>query len=319
MSIGRGMWIIGAVLAVAVTAGCGDGASSTSGATSSTSSAAAIPPVLGASTMAGAGSTVESLTVDGKTANYVLHVPAGVSGALPAVIVLHGGNGSGTQIETVSGMSAVADSSGFVAAYPDATTPSAIKALIAELVSQHGVDPARIYLSGISHGGIDTQVAACALSGQLAGIAVLSAGLPTQLESQCPIAKPLPVILIHGTADPVVPYAGGTVNSPNATERGNATVLLSAVDTLKFWRGKDGCTGDTTTAPAPGTDDTVTLTTGPACTDGVQAQLYSVQGGGHTWPGGSTTQQQYSSTLGPLNTTFDASKTIWDFFATQAH
>ncbi|NNH70936.1 esterase [Nocardia uniformis] len=232
---------------------------------------------------------------------------------MPAVIVLHGVNGNGQQIEQVSGMSMVADTGKFVAAYPDEYPVDGVTALIDELVANRNVDPARVFVTGISRGGIFTEGLGCKLSGKLAAIAPLSGGLQVSLQDKCTPVKPLPVMLIHGTADPIVPYDGGM---PRGLPHGQAATVMSAPDTFAFWRGKDACTGDTTTTDVAGTDATVTLTAGPACDRGAEVRLYSVIGGGHTWPGGATSQQQYVATLGPLNTQFDASQQIWDFFAT---
>ncbi|MEV6279320.1 PHB depolymerase family esterase [Nocardia sp. NPDC051832] len=301
----------GIVLVVAsLCAGCSD---SDTGAGATTTANADVWAPQGASTSAGAGSTVQTLPIDGNNAAFVLHVPAGLTGKAPTVIVLHGANGNGAQIERVTGMSELADANRFLAAYPDETSVEGVQALIRKLTTDHDADPARIYVAGISRGGANAQGVGCRLSGQVAAIASLSSGLPDNVLDNCMLDKPLPVMLIHGTADPIVPFEGGVPNTPNARKYGYRT--LSEPDTLDFWRRQDGCGGDTTVTEVPGTEGTVSRTTGGPCADNVAVALYSVLGGGHTWPGGSAAQEQYTGTLGALNTKFDASQAIWDFFS----
>ncbi|WP_080500761.1 alpha/beta hydrolase family esterase [Burkholderia pseudomallei] len=268
---------------------------------------------LGPSTTAGTGSTLERISVDGNEISYVFHAFSGLKGKAPTVIVLHGQNGNGEQMERVTGMSQLADTSKFIVAYPDQTNVTSVKALISTLIASHNADPARIYVTGISHGGINTQQVGCQLSSQIAGIASISAGLPVPLEEHCDLVRPFPVILIHGTQDPIVPYNGGVPHTPNA--QGHNYRLLSEPNTFDFWRDHNGCTGQAAVTKVSGTDGTVTRTTVSGCVNDAKVALYTVTGGGHTWPGGSTEQQRYASILGPLNTKFDASQAIWNFFS----
>ena len=316
--------------AVVTIAACGSAATSIAGATSTAgagagkSSKPARTKSGNVSTAAGAGSTLESLTAGGKTFRYVLHVPSGPGTAkLPLVINLHGGNGTGQSEEELTGMDAVADQGKFIVAYPDQYTAKDIKTLIKVLEAGGRVDPARVYLTGISRGGVYTELLGCKLAGQIAGIAPVAGPLAAGLVSRCSPARPLPVLLISGTADPIVPYTGGRVNSTAAKSAGitlGSAQVESAVATMSFWRKADGCAGAVTSTALPyhGPSDgtTTTVISGAACASGTRVTLYRVNGGGHTWPGGSATERTaaVARIVGKTTDTFSASQVIWAFF-----
>jgi len=329
----KGLRLAGAALAqVVAIAAC---SSSTTSTISGTRSAGA-SPIKGAtkssrtkssvvSTAAGTGSTLQTLTVGGKSFRYVLHKPPGLGSAqVPLIVNLHGGQGTGESEEALTGMDALADQGTFIVAYPDEYTVKDVKALIKTLEASENVNPERVFITGISRGGVYSEWLGCKLAGEIAGIAAVAGPLPTALESRCKPAQPLPVLLISGTADPIVPYNGGEVSSTAAESEGimlgNAD-LLSAEQTMAFWRREDGCTGATTeqpltlTGPAGGT--TTTVIDSAACQDGTRVTLYRVNGGGHTWPGGSSVEAApaVAKIVGKTSTNFSASQVIWDFFA----
>jgi polyhydroxybutyrate depolymerase len=128
------------------------------------------------------------------------------------------------------------------------------------------------------------------------------------------------VLLIHGTSDPIVPFAGGHVDG-----RDGGGTVLSATATAASWRTLDGCAPATATSALPdrvSDGTTVTVTTSEDCRptedwrQGADVTFYTVHGGGHTWPGG----PQYLPKLlvGRASGQFDASEVIWQFFASHA-
>jgi polyhydroxybutyrate depolymerase len=113
--------------------------------------------------------------------------------------------------------------------------------------------------------------------------------------------------MVMGTDDPLVPYRGGGFG---------ASQVLSAKATARLWRELADCRKPTSRRlpdrdPKDGT--AVRLLTARKCTGDAAVKLYSVHGGGHTWPGG----RQYlpKTAIGRTSRDFDASATIWLFLA----
>ncbi len=267
------------------------------------------------------------ITVGGRVRTYRLHVPAPAPGGRrPLVIVLHGRGGDGRGMAGLTHFDGVADRFGFIAVYPDGVdhswndgldTPAEqhgiddvafIRALIAQLVSHDGVDPSRVYATGLSNGAMFTELLGCRLAGTFAAIAPVAGPLPEPVAPGCVPARPLPVLEIHGTHDPWVPYGGGTLPSGVGS-------VLSAPATAAHWSEADRChTEIVSSLPLRIHDGTsVQVERHGGCAAGAQVELYTVVGGGHTWPGG----EQYLPRLliGRTSRQFDASETIWRFFA----
>jgi len=275
-----------------------------------------------------------SLQSGGLTRTYHVHLPAGYSAARPAPLVLafHGGGGDGAGMSRLTHLSDAADRFGFVVVYPDGyqqhwgdgrgVTPSErdgvddvafVAVLLDTLASQFAIDTRRVYATGISNGGFFSERLACDLSARISAIASVAATMSANLAARCAPARPVPYLLIHGTADPIVPYDGGQVGGQLAGERGAA---ISAADSVQKWAVLDGCPSPPHVAALPDTahDGTqVRRTVYTGCATGSQVQFYSVEGGGHTWPGG--LQYLPVAVVGKTSRQIDAGDVIWGFFA----
>jgi polyhydroxybutyrate depolymerase len=154
--------------------------------------------------------------------------------------------------------------------------------LITTLQAQYSIDSHRVYVTGISNGGFMTQRLGCELADRIAAVVSVAATFSANLAETCAPSRPLPILYVLGENDPLVPYAGGVIN-------GNRGTALSAADSLAAWAKLGGCTGAPTTRTLPDRvqDDThVSETLYTNCQSGAQVGLYSVAGGGHTWPSG---------------------------------
>jgi polyhydroxybutyrate depolymerase len=110
-----------------------------------------------------------------------------------------------------------------------------LKGLIADLVRRGIADPKRIYLAGFSNGSFMTLRMLCADAGMFAAVGLLSGGMPDMLGDECRPAKPIPIMLLNGTGDTIVPYAGGPVQPGG---------IFSAWPTdhlVAFFRTRNGC------------------------------------------------------------------------------
>jgi polyhydroxybutyrate depolymerase len=112
--------------------------------------------------------------------------------------------------------------------------------LLDGLVANGRADPARIYLAGWSNGGFFVYRLACELSPRIAAI-VSVAGAGFADASRCHATNPVAVLEVHGDADHVVPYAGGTLPSDIG---GNRARLPGARATVAEWARRNGCRGD---------------------------------------------------------------------------
>ena len=266
-----------------------------------------------------------TLQINGETRRYFLHLPASAAHRRPAplVLVFHGGGGNATGIAPHTGFSALADREGFVVAYPQgingrwndgrglaaATHDDVgfVRALLDTLGRELGIDPKRVYATGISNGAIFAYRLACDLPGTLAAIAPVAGAMPADLEPGCAHTRPVSVIAFQGTADPLMPYAGGGV----ARRRGR---VLSAERSIGFWAAVAGCQGEAATRDEPDrvTDGTrVRLRSFNGCGEGRAVELYAIEGGGHTWPGGPDAARR----VGRVSREVNATETIWAFFA----
>lgn len=284
--------------------------------------ALAIPatlPTVRASTPV-AGDARGALVFDGLTRTYLVHLPpaARTNGALPLLLAFHGSTDSGAVIEQRTGLDGTADRDGFVVVYPDADGANwnavgagvddvgFVRALIGTLAAQYPIDQTRVYAAGFSDGAFFAQRLACEATDRIAAVASVAGGLFEPLASTCHPARPIPVLAINGTTDLAVPYAGKL--------RGGTVLIPPVQDLLQRWATRDACLGTDTswTLPDRAHDGTlVYVQTYDRCQDGVAVTLYTIVGGGHTWPGG----EQYLPvpTIGRTSHQVDADTVIWNF------
>ncbi len=268
-----------------------------------------------------------TLWTGGESRSYLRYVPASYRADRPAALVLvfHGAGGRGRGIAEHTGFTALASREGFVAVYPDGLDHrwndgrgfgaphddvGFVRDLLDTLQRELSVDPHRIYATGISNGAMFAYRLACDLPGVLAAIAPVAGAMPTDLAAPCAHTEPVSVLAIQGTADPLLPFAGGGVGVAGLRGR-----ILPAKESIAYWATVDGCAGspETTDEPdrAPADRTRVRRTAYPGCRDGRSVELYTIDGGGHTWPGGPAVGRS----VGRVTRDIDATSLIWAFFA----
>jgi polyhydroxybutyrate depolymerase len=261
------------------------------------------------------GSASDSLTSDGQARTYILHVPTGYDGGtrVPLVVAYPGYGQPADSMAVYDGLDAVSDASGFILVTPNAlgspqfwnewqsaNLPDDVqftKDLIAKLEGQLCIDTARIFSAGYSNGGGMALRVACAMPETIAAVAVVSAYYPN-------CTADVPLIAFQGTDDPVVPFEGG---QSAAFPGVNFPVVRRAVSE---WARTLGCDGLATISHP---SQNVELSTYSRCVGGDgEALLYTIIGGGHTWPGATLT---ISPLLGETTNEINASATMWTFLA----
>ena len=280
------------------------------------------------------GDELQSIKVNGLTRTYILHIPSGFSRSshLPLLIALHGGGGDGKSMEklTLDKFNELADKYGFFVAYPYAIQKhwndgrnlscyysqrenvndvAFISTLIEHLAEKYGIDTHRVYVTGMSNGGFMSFRLALEIPDKIAAIATVGALMPVNLTKYIP--KPMPVLMIQGTDDPIVPWNGGYIHLGNR----RFGKVISLNETVKFWVKADNCTIKESRyyLPDKDADDGTRVWVEKYLNESeTKVVVYGVEGGGHTWPGGFHYLPE--SIIGKTSEDINACEVIWDFF-----
>ncbi|MEE6163240.1 MULTISPECIES: alpha/beta hydrolase family esterase [unclassified Mycolicibacterium] len=270
------------------------------------------------------------IDVGGLARSYELHVPAGVDHPSGLVVNLHAAGATGRDQAALTHYDAVADAHGFIVVYPDgidlswadgrgASVPDRqgvddvgfISTLVEQLVAEYHVDRGRVFATGLSAGGFMANRLACDRPDLFAAIAPVAGTLGVNVG--CGPSRPVSVLATYGTADPIVPFDGGTM-----TGRGGTSDILSAPALIDRWRQVNGCPDASAPDQLPATDDgtgTQRITYAP-CAQGTAVVFMRVDGGGHTWPG--APEILPAQAVGAASHGFDASEESWQFFDSHA-
>ncbi len=201
------------------------------------------------------------------------------------------------------------------ASNPGTDDVALLGALIDKAVAAYGVDPQRVFITGISNGGAMTYRAAIELQRPLAGIAVLSALMPAASRCQAPQRR-LPVLVTHGTDDKIAPYGGGEVGHWLLTGRGSG---LSVEESVRLWRQLDGLAEQPLVTPlAHRNPSDPTSAIRYAWADGAappQVVLLKIDKGGHTQPSiARRLSRLVVMLLGEENGDVEFAEEAWSFF-----
>jgi|GEM_PF-100307 len=278
----------------------------------------------------------QTLVHDGRQRSYFVHYPGNRLPAEPKalVLVLHGGGGADArEMARRTGMNRIADREGFIVVYPmgingqwndgrgktfrraqdntDVDDVGFISAVIDTLGAKGQADPRRVYATGLSNGGMMTYRLGIELGNRLAAIAAVIANLPETMSGRKP-ARPLPVLIMNGTDDRMMPWNGGAVR---VLGREYGTVL-STDRTVRYWVGA----ADLPLKPRTRTledriqEDRCTVEVDEYREDSnpVEVVLYRINGGGHNLPGGNTPDRPLL--LGRKCMDIDGMEAIWSFF-----
>ena len=236
-----------------------------------------------------------SISHDGLNREYVLHVPDLYSGddSVPLVFNLHGGSGTATGQRYLSEMDQVADSAGFIVAYPQgsfvngysywnsmiATEGSKgtaddvgfISTLIDEISSNYNIDLSKVYACGFSNGGDMAISLACYLSGKISAVAPVSGLMSQESDSLCEPNETTSVLIINGTADNDRPYNG--IND----------YYLSVDNTLEYWSNYHSADSVVIEDFVDRNNNSIELYTYLNQSGLSFLQHYKIIGGGHYW------------------------------------
>jgi polyhydroxybutyrate depolymerase len=272
---------------------------------------------------------------------YTVHVPPGYDGqqAVPVVIMLHGGGGTGRAAATETGWGAKADQAGFLAVFPEAVArdpakPSSfaanpqlwndgsdrfysgqkapddvafLNAMLDDLFARFAVDRARIFVTGFSNGASMTFRIGAEASKRIAAIAPVAGACwiePGKLE------RPVPMCYITGAADPLNLIEGGVPKLAfGGSDKVRSKPKPPVRDSIQKWAKAVGC--PETPARASEADGVRTETYGPGRSES-EVVYITVEGLGHTWAGGKSLLPEFM--VGKRSDKIKATDLIWDFF-----
>ena len=265
--------------------------------------------------------TPGTVVSSGHVREYLLYVPPKLDRTRPAplVISLHAAMSWPSSQMHFSQWNRVADQHGFIVVYPAGTgdgpktwfmegrrTPSRmpdvlfISDLIDLLEESYRIDPARVYVDGLSNGGGMAFALSCTLSGRIAAVGMVAAARSLDW-TWCTDRRPVPSIAFHGTADPVAPFAGG--RTPVGPD-----VFPGVLPFTAGWARRNQCrSGPTETVVA----SKVTRVLYTGCAGNADVILFTLTGAGHQWPGG---ERLPEILVGPYSRSIDATAEMWDFF-----
>ncbi len=278
----------------------------------------------------------ETLTIDGVKRTFSIQSP----GAKPAplVLVLHGNTQQGSDMETRTSWPGVAAREKFTVVFPDGLNKSwadlrgsgprggrappkgtddaaFLMAIVDKLIKDGIADPKRIYVTGTSNGGAMSMTLACLHTATFAAAASVIMNMTDIFGDSCKPSRPIPMLMMNGTEDPLIPFNGGL-----GTSRFAVPGFWSTAKTLAFWRKINNCSAqDFQSSNLPDRDrsDQSTVTRIESrCPAGQDVLLYRVNGGGHRMPGSfsdAKAERLVSSLLGPQNHDIDGAETIWAF------
>jgi polyhydroxybutyrate depolymerase len=262
----------------------------------------------------------------GVTRRYLLYVPKTYdrSKPTPLVISMHG-RGTWPAVEMhISRWNEVADEHGFLVVYPAGSGAfwggfrpgpqawhmgprslgrdvSFISDLIDELQAEYNIDPTRIYADGLSNGGGMAFALSCRLSDRIAAVGAVAAAQAFLPVDRCGDSRPVATVAFHGTADPLAPYNGGS--SP---------ISPGLFPDIQDWTARverrNQCKGDPSDTRITASVRRLAYAN---CAENADVILYSVEGGGHTWPGGKPLPEWL---VGRTTREINATSVMWEFF-----
>ena len=268
---------------------------------------------------------------------YLGNAEAGAAGPAPLVVSLHGYRGVEQALAERGNLSEiawdrldrVAAREGFIVAYPHAwlgrwglneklkntrledgrmvDDPGFIAAMVSRLATDGLADPERIYLTGFSDGAIMTYKLLCAAGMPFAAAAPGGGSMYQPDRDNCAATGPVPIMVIAGTLDAILPYDGWLFPTGRA---------MSIPETMEHFRRLNGCTGQKGRLLPErdifdGSRVLEMLWTGCAVDDAVK--LLKVKGGGHNWPSYGPLPEAWRKWAGPHNRDIESAEEIWKF------
>lgn len=258
---------------------------------------------------------------------YLLYAPPGFNpdARAPLIFALHGLAGNPQGFRGMTGWEEIADRESFLVIYPHGssfplrwnTSPAFhieetddvrfIADILSDLSEIAAVDEDRVYVTGFSNGAGMTDLIACTLADRVAAVGLVE-GKGEDDPSRCAPTRPVPVIAFFGTGDPLesAEYPIWFYDLMNLSSDPQYREGVPISTWLEGWVSRNGC--DPRPRPLPDVGD-ATVKVYHGCADHADVVIYTIEGGGHSWPGGWNLPF-----FGKISTSVDASEIMWEFF-----
>jgi polyhydroxybutyrate depolymerase len=280
--------------------------------------------------------TKGAIEAGGLKRTYTTYIPRALPKGTPLVLVMHGSGESGAQIRTGTGygFERLADEHGFAVVYPDAYTfdwndcskvgdfsvngssvddVGFLDILVERLVTEIGIDRARVFATGVSAGGSMSIRLALEAPSRYRAVAAVAANVPAPENFKCrPAGQSISVMIMNGTDDPLVPFAGGEVNLLGLFYKGG--YVRSSRASAQYFADRNNFAGPPVTTQTPISEGVSVEQVLWRNNAKAEVELLAIHGGGHGLP------QPYwrrPRLLGPSPMMPDGPALIWAFFARQ--
>jgi polyhydroxybutyrate depolymerase len=187
-----------------------------------------------------------------------------------------------------------------------------LTALVTHLTETYAVSPDRVFALGFSNGGQMVIRVVLQAPDLIRGAGLIGSCMPTPGNTLAEMAdldqrRPMPMLTIHGTKDPIVPFQGGTASLWGFRPRGE---VMSAPDTARFFARRNGVKSNPLNHRV--TSGRLGATVTAYRDDGhVSVDFYAIEKGGHTIP---NRDHRAPFILGRTARDLDAGELARDFF-----
>ena len=180
--------------------------------------------------------------------------------------------------------------------------------LIADLEIKANIDSKQIFMLGSSNGGFMTFYYACQFPQKLKAIGTIISGMAPIIKENCNINDRVGLVMINGTADPLVKFDGGEL----LVGRKNHGKILPANETIRYWVEKSKCNLKPQEETIEKGQERMFKKTYSDCRFKNDLQQYAIEGAGHGIPGSKQYLPEF--VIGKMSAEFSGPDLVWEYF-----